>query len=124
MAWKTFALDQARVDMQALFEKSLQRRYRLIAKVGVVAKELTKFDVSKLSFTFTPNLPTNSADIVTNARNLYGLVSDETVLGTLEPVTGVKKEEELKRLKQEQPKQPDLRFGEVTEDGQEENSAQ
>lgn len=124
MAWKTFALDQARVDMQALFEKSLQRRYRLIAKVGMVAKELTNFDVSKLSFTFTPNLPTNSADIVTNARNLYGLVSDKTVLGTLESVTGVNKEEELKRLKQEQPTQPTMRFGEVTEDGQENNSAQ
>lgn len=124
MAWKTFALDQARVDMQALFEKSLQRRYRLIAKVGMVAKELTNFDVSKLSFTFTPNLPTNSADIVTNARNLYGLVSDKTVLGTLEPVTGVNKEEELKRLKQEQPTQPTMRFGEVVEDAQENNSAQ
>ncbi|MDS1161628.1 phage portal protein [Streptococcus suis] len=98
LAWKTFALDQARVDMQALFEKSLRRRYKLIAAIGTVAKELTNFDITKLSFTFTPNLPTNATDIINNAKNLYGMVSDETVLGTLEAVTGVTKEIEMERI--------------------------
>lgn len=98
LAWKTFALDQARVDMQALFEKSLRRRYKLIAAIGKIASELTDFDITNLSFTFTPNLPTNTTDIINNAKNLYGMVSDETVLGTLEVVTGVAKEIEMGRI--------------------------
>ncbi|WP_105121750.1 phage portal protein [Streptococcus suis] len=98
LAWKTFALDQARVDMQALFEKSLRRRYKLIASIGELAKEISNFDIAKLSFTFTPNLPENTTDIINNAKNLYGMVSDETILGTLEVVTGVTKEVEMERI--------------------------
>lgn len=122
MAWKTFALDQARVDIESLFVKSLKRRYRLIAKIAIVAKELTSFDVSKLSFTFTPNLPANISDIITNAKNLYGMVSDQTILGTLETVTGVTAEKELKRLKEESSNnEPAQRFPEVEADEQDTN---
>lgn len=119
MKWKVFGLDQERVDMQALFERSLKRRYRLVANIGKVAREMTDFDVSKLIITFTPNLPADTANIVTNAKNLYGMVSDETVFDMLQTATGVDAKIEMERLNSEEPQEPEPRIGEVTADEQE-----
>ncbi|MGT2895917.1 portal protein [Streptococcus phage Javan173] len=115
MKWKVFGLDQERVDMQALFEKSLRRRYRLIANIGKVAKELTNFDVSKLSFTFTPNLPADAGTVIANAKNLYGMVSDETVFSLLENATGVKASDEIGRLQSVATKEPMGRIAHETQ---------
>lgn len=119
MKWKVFGLDQERVDMQALFERSLKRRYRLVAEIGKVAREMTDFDVAKLTITFTPNLPADTANIVTNAKNLYGMVSDETVFDMLQTATGVDAKIEMKRLNSEEPQEPEPRIGEVIADEQE-----
>lgn len=101
MKWKVFGLDQERVDMQALFEQSLKRRYRLVAAIGGILKEIKDFDISKLSITFTPNLPANVTDVINNAKTLYGVVSDETTFNMLEQATGVSADVEMERLDKE-----------------------
>lgn len=116
MKWKVFGLDQERVDMQALFEKSLKRRYRLVANIGKVASEMTDFDVSKLIITFTPNLPADTADVANYAKTLYGVVSDKTVFDLLESATGVDAKTEMQRLESEAPTEPTPRVSEVTAD--------
>ena len=48
------------------------------------------------------------------------MVSDQTVYELLEQVTGIDAEDEMKRLKDEEPQEPEPRIGEVTADDQEE----
>lgn len=80
MKWKVFGLDQERVDMQALFERSLKRRYRLIAVVSTLLKEIKDFDVAKLKVTFTPNLPKSLQEKIEAFQALGGELSKETAM--------------------------------------------
>ncbi|MVX58233.1 phage portal protein [Streptococcus danieliae] len=80
MKWKVFGLDQERVDMQALFERSLKRRYRLIAAVSTLLKEIKDFDVAKLKVTFTPNLPKSLQEKIEAFQALGGELSKETAM--------------------------------------------
>lgn len=102
MKWKIFGFDQKRVDMQALFEKSLKRRYKLIARISEILKEIKDFELSKIRVTFVPNLPADTSNVVTNAKNLYGVVSDETVFSMLQTATGVDAKMEMERIKAQQ----------------------
>lgn len=100
LKWKVFGLDQERVDMQALFEQSLRRRYRLIAAVGKVAKEITDFDVTKLKFTFTPNLPKSLQEKIDAFKNLGGELSKATVMTITDIVDDPKAE--LEKIQNEE----------------------
>lgn len=102
MKWKIFGFDQKRVDMQALFEKSLKRRYKLIARISEILKEIQDFDLSKMRVTFVPNLPADTSNVVANAKNLYGVVSDETVYSMLQTATGVDAKTEMERIEEQQ----------------------
>lgn len=99
LKWKIFGFDQERINMQNLFEKSLKRRYRLVAKISEILKEIDGFDVSKLKITFTPNLPADTKNVIDNAKNLYGMTSDQTVFEMLQLATGVNAQAEMERLK-------------------------
>ena len=57
--------------------------------------------INETSVVFTPNIPQNDAEIVAMAKNLYGVVSEQTIFEMLEQVTGVNAEAELKRMKEE-----------------------
>ena len=102
MKWKIFGFDQKRVDMQALFEKSLKRRYKLIARISETLKEIQDFDLSKVRVTFVPNLPADTSSVVANAKSLYGVVSDETVYSMLQSATGVDAKTEMERIRNQQ----------------------
>lgn len=99
LKWKVFGLDQERVDMQALFEQSLKRRYRLIANVGSVAKEIIGFDVSKLKITFTPNLPKSLQEKIDAFKTLGGALSQETAMILTDIVESP--QDELNKIKEE-----------------------
>ncbi|MBF0775970.1 phage portal protein [Streptococcus azizii] len=100
MKWKVFGLDQERVDMQALFERSLKRRYRLIATVSTILKEIKDFDVAKLKITFTPNLPKSLQEKIEAFQALGGEVSKETAMQITDIVEDPKAE--LKKLSEEE----------------------
>ncbi|WP_242258113.1 phage portal protein [Streptococcus thoraltensis] len=99
LKWKVFGLDQERVDMQALFEQSLKRRYRLIANVGRVAREIIGFDVAKLKITFTPNLPKSLQEKIDAFKALGGTLSQETAMTLTDIVESP--ESELKKVQKE-----------------------
>ncbi|HHL0717769.1 phage portal protein, partial [Streptococcus agalactiae] len=70
--------DQERVDLQALFEQSLKRRYKLIAHVSEFLSEIKDFDISKLKIIFTPNLPKSDQEKINDFKALGGELSNKT----------------------------------------------
>ena len=92
MKWKIFGFDQ----------KSLKRRYKLIARISETLKEIQDFDLSKVRVTFVPNLPADTSSVVANAKSLYGVVSDETVYSMLQSATGVDAKTEMERIRNQQ----------------------
>ncbi|API89040.1 phage portal protein [Marinilactibacillus sp. 15R] len=121
MKYKLIGLDQERVSTQALFEKGLRQRYRLISNIypkidtengGV----FSDFDIAKLKITFTPNLPKSDSEIVKLIKEIYPMISDETAFKLLEKVTGVKPSEEKRRLADEEPDTFEPRLPVRTED--------
>lgn len=111
MKYKLFGLDQERVTTQALFEKSLRRRYELIATIGEVVHENGKFDDSKLKITFTPNLPKSLTEIIANFKALGGMVSNETAMELTNIVDDV--EAEIEKLEGARPDSYDGLGGDV-----------
>lgn len=95
MKYKLFGLEQARVDTQSLFEKSLRRRYQLIANIGDFVKELTDFNISKLKITFNPNLPKALEETINAFKSLGGMVTNETAMRLTGIVDDPKHEQEL-----------------------------
>ena len=57
--------------------------------------------INQTDIVFTPNLPQNDNEMVAIVKNLYGVVSEQTIAEILERVTGVNAETELKRLKED-----------------------
>lgn len=99
LKWKVFGLDQERVDMQALFEQSLKRRYRLIANVGKIAREIADFDVAKLKIIFTPNLPKSLQEKIDAFKALGGSLSQETAMTLTDIVESP--QDELEKIQEE-----------------------
>lgn len=92
LKWKVFGLDQERVDLQALFEQSLKRRYKLIARVSELLKEIDGFDISKLKITFTPNLPKSLHEKIEAFKALGGELSQKTTMSITDIVENPDKE--------------------------------
>jgi len=95
MKYKLFGLEQARVDTQSLFEKSLRRRYQLIANIGDYVKELSEFNIAKLKITFNPNLPKALEETINAFKSLGGMVTNETAMRLTGIVDDPKHEQEL-----------------------------
>ena len=122
MKYKLMASDNYRSKQESLFKKGLMRRLRLAVNIWKVkGNEATNYQaINQTAVIFSPNLPQNDAEIANIAKSLFGVVSDQTVYELLEQVTGIDAEDELKRLKAEEPKEPEPRFDvEVNADGEE-----
>ncbi|MHC5281150.1 phage portal protein [Listeria kieliensis] len=104
MKYKLMASDNKRVTQERLFAKGLMRRLRLAVNIwGIKGNDSTKYDeINKTNIVFSPNIPQNTNELITNVKNVYGIVSDETTLELLKQFTGVDAEEELKRLEEQE----------------------
>ena len=122
MKYKLMASDNYRSKQERLFKKGLMRRLRLAANIWKVkGNEATNYQaINQTEVIFSPNLPQNDTELANIAKSLFGVVSDQTVYELLEQVTGIDAEDEMKRLKAEEPQEPEPRIGEVTADDQEE----
>ena len=122
MKYKLMASDNYRSKQERLFKKGLMRRLRLAVNIWKVkGNEATNYQaINQTEVIFSPNLPQNDTDLANIAKSLFGVVSDQTVYELLEQVTGIDAEDEMKRLKAEEPQEPEPRIGEVTADDQEE----
>lgn len=111
MAYKLFGSDQIRENQNDLFERGVKRRLRLAAHFWAIKSIIpveSELLVNNVSLTFPPNLPKNDTEIINNAMGLLKAgVSQETVFSYLETATGVKKEEELQRKKEQEENDPD-----------------
>ena len=103
MKYKMMAADNYRGKQELLFEKGLMRRLRLAVNIWKIkGNDSDNYNlINETSVVFTPNIPQNDAEIVAMAKNLYGVVSEQTIFEMLEQVTGVNAEAELKRMKEE-----------------------
>ena len=122
MKYKLMASNDYRSKQERLFKKGLMRRLRLAVNIWEVkGNEATNYQaINQTAVIFSPNLPQNDTELANIAKSLFGVVSDQTVYELLEQVTGIDAEDELKRLKAEEPQEPEPRIGEVTADDQEE----
>lgn len=135
MRFKGWGNDNDRTTKENVIRKAIMRRLRLLASSWAIKesvidrknllqriKEAISFKtdqqkmydlVNEVSIKFVPNIPRSDEELVANAKQLYGLVSDQTLLEMLEAITGVNAEEELKRVQTESetqnsdPRRPD-----------------
>ena len=103
MKYKLMASDNYRGKQELLFEKGLMRRLRLAVNIWKIkGNDSENYNlINETSVVFKPNIPQNNSKIVAMAKNLYGVVSEQTIFEMLEQVTGVDAEAELKRMKEE-----------------------
>lgn len=103
MKYKMMAADNYRGKQELLFEKGLMRRLRLAVNIWKIkGNDSGNYNlINQTDIVFTPNLPQNDNEMVAIVKNLYGVVSEQTIAEILERVTGVKAETELKRLKED-----------------------
>ena len=103
MKYKMMAADNYRGKQELLFEKGLMRRLRLVVNIWKIkGNDSGNYNlINQTDIVFTPNLPQNNNEMVAIVKNLYGVVSEQTIVEILERVTGVNAETELKRLKED-----------------------
>ena len=103
MKYKMMAADNYRGKQELLFEKGLMRRLRLAVNIWKIkGNDSGNYNlINQTDIVFTPNLPQSNNEMVAIVKNLYGIVSEQTIVEILERVTGVNAETELKRLKED-----------------------
>ena len=103
MKYKMMAADNYRGKQELLFEKGLMRRLRLAVNIWKIkGNDSGNYAlINETDIVFTPNLPQNNNEMVAIVKNLYGVVSEQTIVEILERVTGVNAETELERLKED-----------------------
>ena len=98
MKYKLQAMSNLEKTKERKFVSGMNRRYRLIFSNPVSG--MLKDDWVKIHPHFTPNFPANLQEEAEIARNLDGLVSQETQLGVLSIVDNTK--EEIEAMEEEQ----------------------
>ena len=103
MKYKMMAADNYRGKQELLFERGLMRRLRLAVNIWKIkGNDSGNYAlINQTDIVFTPNLPQNNNEMVAIVKNLYGVVSEQTIVEILERVTGVNAETELERLKED-----------------------
>ncbi|WP_176525743.1 phage portal protein [Bacillus sp. AFS001701] len=94
---KLLGMEQNRVNKERYFKKSLQRRIEML--VNFLNIKGANYDYLTVKPVFTANIPQNAVELAALAKDLVGVVSDETLLSNLPMVEDV--QEEMKRKKQE-----------------------
>ena len=104
LEWKLMGSSNQRVTSEELFKKAVMRRLRLVANVWQIRgnKGVDYDTVNETNIVFTPNTPKNDKEIIENVKSMGDEVSKETKLTILEKVTGVKAQDEMKRLEDEE----------------------
>lgn len=97
LKYKLHAMSNLARTKQRKFEAAMTRRWRLIFNNPV--NQMKPDDFVKLHFHFTQNYPANVSEEIENAKNLEGVVSQETQLKVLSIVDDVKSE--MDRMQEE-----------------------
>ncbi|MBN6206372.1 phage portal protein [Ralstonia pickettii] len=103
MKYKLFLMEQKRAAKERRFKRSLRERYRLISNMMQTASE-GEIDVTKLTITFTENLPKNIEADMKWFTDAGGQLSQKTMIGQLRFVDNP--DEEIEQLDKEERKRP------------------
>lgn len=114
MKYKLMGNDNLRKTKERLMTRGIMRRLRLLGNVwsikntvSTTGKQDGLYDlINDIQVKFTPNVPQNDEERVSQLKQLYGVISDETLFSLLETFTGVDADTEMKRLADE--KQQDV----------------
>ncbi len=94
-------IDMDASTMEAEFQAALEQLLWFV-KAHLANTGAGDFEDSKVTFVFNRNMIMNQSELINNARNSEGLVSDETILAHHPWVTGVAAElERVKKQKEE-----------------------
>ncbi|USI45387.1 phage portal protein [Leuconostoc mesenteroides] len=115
MKYKLMGNDNLRKTKERLMTRGIMRRLRLLGNVwsiknsvSTAGKQEGLYDmINDVQVKFTPNVPQNDEERVSQLKQLYGVISDETLFSLLETFTGVDAETEIKRLADEKQKEVD-----------------
>lgn len=103
LQYKLLPMKNMAANKERKFTQALRKLYKIAFGVETIL-DTTKTEAwQDLKFQFTRNLPVNLADEASTAKDLVGLVSQETLLSTLSFVDDAKNE--IKRMKEEQKEQ-------------------
>lgn len=102
MSYKLWGSDQERATQQSLYTRGIKRRIRLLATYWAKTSLISSTDEAEhVNPSYTPNLPKNDNEVITNAVALLGSgqLSNKTFWSMIESATGVKPDGEEKRMK-------------------------
>lgn len=111
--YKFMGLEQICSNKERLFKQSLSNRIRMIAQILNIKGN--NLDANELKPNFTRNIPVNMDEITKSVKELYGLVSHDTLLAQLPFVTDVGAELE-KIQKEKESNRPEYSFPLENED--------
>jgi SPP1 family phage portal protein len=97
--YKLMALEQLAVTKERHFKKALQKRIKLIT--NILNTKGQSFNYTDLALHFERNLPVNLAEKITSVKELFGIVSEQTLLSQLPFVDNVQAEMERKKAESE-----------------------
>ena len=98
MKYKLMGMENVTGIKEAKFKKGLMRRLELVLNILNI-KTNSLFLYTEITPVFTRSIPANESELVTMAKSLYGMVSEETLLSLLPFVEDVQQEQE--RIAQE-----------------------
>lgn len=112
MKYKLMGNDNLRKTKERLLTRGIMRRLRLLGNVwniknsvATIGKQEGLYDrINDVQVQFTPNIPQNDEERISQLKELYGIISDETLFNLLETFTGIGADTEMKRLADEKAK--------------------
>ena len=115
MKYKLMGNDNLRKTKERLMTRGIMRRLRLLGNVWAIKNSVSTagkqeglYDrINDVQVKFTPNVPQNDEERVTQLKQLYGVISDETLFSLLETFTGIDADTEMKRLTDEKQQEVD-----------------
>lgn len=112
MKYKLMGNDNLRKTKERLLTRGIMRRLRLLGNVwsiknsvATIGKQEGLYDrINDVQVQFTPNVPQNDEERISQLKELYGIISDKTLFNLLETFTGIDAETEMQRLADEKAK--------------------
>ncbi|GAK32008.1 phage portal protein [Weissella oryzae SG25] len=109
MKYKLMGNDNLAKTKQRLLIKGFMRRLRLLGNSWGIKNSVstaTKIDslydkLNETTIKFTPNIPQNDEERISQLKQLFGVISDETLFALLSSFTGVDADDEMQRLKEQ-----------------------
>lgn len=100
MKYKLSGMENVTGIKESKYKKGLLRRIELIVNILNIKTNNT-YLFTEINPVFTRNIPANETELVNMAKQLYGIVSDDTILSIIPFISDIELEKELLRQSKE-----------------------